>query len=115
MITETSTRTIEPDVKVVTISGRLSLGNSLMSVETSIKRMIADGSRKVVIDLSGLDSIDSAGIGTLISCNGDMERSGGQFRVAGAHGMVLRSFETIHMSRVVPLDPDVDSACHSLA
>jgi anti-sigma B factor antagonist len=115
MITETSTRTVEPDVRVVTISGRLSLGNSLMSVESSIKRMIADGSRKVVIDLSGLDSIDSAGIGTLISCNGEMERSGGHFRVAGAHGMVARSFETIHMSRVVPLDPDVESACRNLA
>ena len=115
MITESSTRTIEPDVKVVTITGRLSLGNTLMSVENGIKRLIADGGRKVVVDLSGLDSIDSAGIGTLISCNGDMERSGGQLRIAGAHGIVARSFETVHMSRVVPLDPDVDSACRNLA
>ena len=40
MITESKTRRIEPDITVVEISGRLNLGNSLMSIETSIRRLI---------------------------------------------------------------------------
>jgi anti-sigma B factor antagonist len=110
MITESRTRTIEPDIKVVEISGRLNLGNSLQSVESSIKRLIAEGARKLVIDLSGLNFIDSAGIGMLVICGGEMEKAGGQSRIAGAHGIVAQAFNTVHIGRIVPLDPDLQSS-----
>src|ERR1700722_15502038 len=42
-----NTRLIEPATTVVEITGRLHLGNSLSYAETSIKRLIADGSRKL--------------------------------------------------------------------
>ena len=109
------TRVVEPDTTVVEISGRLNLGNSLSYAETSVKRLIADGSRKLVIDLAGLDFIDSAGIGMLISCGGEMEQAGGAFRVAGAHGAIARAFEIVHMSRIVVLEADVETACRNLS
>lgn len=110
MITETKTRTVEPEVTVLEISGRLSLGNSLQSIETSIQRLIAEGVRKLVVDLSGLNYIDSSGIGLLVSCSGDMEQSGGQMRIAGAHGTVARALDVAHVDRITPLDLDVESA-----
>jgi len=115
MITESKTRHIEPDITVVEISGRLALGNLLASIEHSIKQLIEGGSRKLVIDLSALDHIDSAGIGVLVACSGAMEGSGGKMRVAGAHGVVAQSFGIVHMDRIVGLDPDVDSACNQLS
>ena len=115
MITETKTRRIEPDITVVEISGRLSLGNSLMSIETSIRRLIDEGARKLIIDLTGLDSIDSSGIGVLVSCSGLMEQSGGQMRIAGARGSVAKSFDLVHLDRLAALDPDVESAGRHLA
>ncbi len=114
MITESRTRSIEPGVKVVAISGRLNLGNALISVESGIKRLIGEGNRKLIVDLGALDFIDSAGIGMLVICNGEMERNGGQVRIAGAHGVVADAFRIVHMSRIVPLDPDVDSAYRNL-
>jgi anti-sigma B factor antagonist len=109
-----NTRLIEPATTVVEITGRLHLGNSLSYAETSIKRLIADGSRKLVIDLTGLDFIDSAGVGMLISCSGEMEQAGGVLRVAGAHGPIAKTFEVVHMGRIVGLDPDVETSCRSL-
>ena len=115
MITETSTRVVEPDITVVSIAGRLSLGNTLGSLEASIKRLAEEGSRRVVIDLTGLNFIDSAGIGMLIGCTGQMEQCGGRFRIAGAHGTVARAFDIVHMNRIAALDPDVESACRNIA
>ena len=46
-------RVVEPAITVVEISGRLTLGNALTYAETSVKRIIAEGSRKIVIDLAG--------------------------------------------------------------
>jgi anti-anti-sigma factor len=64
--------------------------------------------------LAGLNYIDSAGAGMLIACNGQMEQNQGRMRIAGARGVVATAFETIHIERVVPLDPDVDTASRQL-
>jgi anti-sigma B factor antagonist len=107
-------RSVEPNLTVVELSGHLNLGNELMSLESSVKRLITDGARKVVIDLTSLDYIDSAGIGMLVGCNGQMDRAGGKMRVCGAHGTVARAFEIVHMDRIMSLDADVDMAIQNL-
>src|SRR5690242_5105973 len=114
MITETKTRQVQPDITVFEISGRLNLGNSLMTVENSIKRVMDEGARKLVIDLAGLIAIDSSGIGLLVTSASQMEQRGGQFRVAGAQGTVAKALELVHLHRIAPVDSDVESACRHL-
>ena len=100
---------------VVELSGHLNLGNELMSLESAVKRLIEEGARKLVIDVTKLEYIDSAGIGMLVSCNGQMDRAGGKMRVAGAQGTVAKSFEVVHMDRITSLDADVDTALRNLS
>lgn len=107
-------RQVEPDVTVVELTGHLNLGNELMSVENAIKRLIEGGARKLVIDVTSLAYIDSAGIGMLVACNGQMDRAGGKMRVAGAQGTVGRAFAIVHMDRITSLDADVDAARRNL-
>jgi anti-sigma B factor antagonist len=111
LITETRSHRIEPDITVFEISGRLSLGNLLQTAESAIRSLIDAGARKLVIDLTALNSIDSSGIGTLVSCAGHMGQLGGQIRLAGAQGPVAKVFEMVHMDRIVPLDADLAQAC----
>jgi len=112
---QSKTRKVEPDLTVVELSGHLNLGNELMSVETAVKRLIDEGARKLVIDVTRLEYIDSAGIGMLVACNGQMDRAGGKMRVAGAQGTVAKSFEVVHMDRITSLDADVDAALGKLS
>jgi anti-sigma B factor antagonist len=111
MITETKTRRVEPDITVLEIGGRLSLGNTLLSIENTIKRLIDEGSRRLIVDVAGLNAVDSSGIGMLVSCYAHMEQAGGQMRVAGAQGSVLKVFEIVHLNRIVPMYADAESAC----
>jgi anti-sigma B factor antagonist len=112
---ETRNHRVEPDITVFGISGRLTLGNPLQSVESEIRELIDSGARKLVIDLTGLNTIDSSGVGTLIICGEHMDRLGGRMRLAGAHGSVAKIFNTIHIDRVIPLDADLGSACGSFS
>ena len=107
-------RKVEPDVTIVELTGHLNLGNQLMSVEAAVKRLIDEGARKLVMDVTRLDYIDSAGIGMLVACNGQMDRAGGKMRVAGAQGTVAKAFEVVHMDRITSLDADVDAALRNL-
>jgi anti-anti-sigma factor len=113
MITESTTRKIG-EVDIVDISGRLSLGNTLLSIERSILNLIEQGSRRLVLNIPGLISIDSAGIGMLMGCSGQMEQKQGKLRIAGAQGRIARTFEVVHMDRVAALDADLDTACRAL-
>jgi anti-sigma B factor antagonist len=110
MILEANTRMIEPDIILCDVRGRLSLGNSLMLLENSIRKAIQGGARKIIFDLSKLSSIDSAGIGFLLSSSGLIEQNGGRMLISGAQGNVAHTFEIVHLDRVVSLLPDVDSA-----
>jgi anti-sigma B factor antagonist len=103
------------DVTVVELSGRLHLGNSLSYAENAINRMIDGGTRKMVIDLTALEYMDSSGLGMLIFCGGHMEQSGGQLRIAGASGAVSRIFGTANANRVLKFDADLASACRQLS
>jgi len=107
-------RNVDPDVTVVELSGHLHLGNELMSIENAVKRAIDGGARKLVIDVARLDYIDSAGIGMLVACNGQIDKAGGRMRIVGAQGTVAKAFEVVHMDRITTLDSDVDSACRHL-
>ena len=113
MITESGTRKWG-DVDIVDISGRLNFGNALAEIESSILKLIDEGSRRLVINVPGLTAIDSAGIGMLMGCSAKMQQKQGKLRIAGARGGVARTFETMHMDRVAALDADVDAACRAL-
>lgn len=110
MITETKTRKLENGITVVEISGRLNLGNSLLGIESGIKRLIEAGARKLIVDLTEVNYIDSSGIGMLVACAGQLEQSSGRMRIAGASGAVAKAFEIVHMERITPLDATVEEA-----
>jgi len=113
--TETKTRRIEPDITVVEIIGRLNLGNLLLTLEGSLRRLVDEGALKLIIDVTDLTYIDSAGVGVLVGCNGYVGQRDGQMRIAGAQGAVARTFDLVHMKLIVPVDADVDESCRNLA
>ena len=115
MVTEFKTRQIEPDITVIEISGQLHAGNTLLSVESSLNKLLKEGPKKIVVDLAGLHLIDSSGIGVLVVSNAQVRKLGGSFRLAGAVGSVANVLEMIGLNQVIPLDPDVDAAARHLA
>lgn len=115
MVTEFRTRQIEPDITVVEITGQLHAGNTLLSVESSLNKILIEGPKKIVVDLSGLHLIDSSGIGVLVVSSATVRKLGGSFRLAGAVGSVSNVLEMIGLNQVIPMDPDVDTAARHLA
>ncbi len=114
MITETKVRKVEPDITVFEISGRLNLGNTLVTIESAIRKLIDEGARKLVVELSDVSYIDSSGIGMLVSCSGHMGHCSGHLRISGAKGVVEKAFRIVHMDRIAALDGDVETACMNL-
>jgi anti-sigma B factor antagonist len=115
MMVYVKTREILPDITVMAFTGRLILDSQLKDVEDAIREQIMRGQRKLVLDFSGLNYIDSAGIGVVAVCIGLMERTGGKLAVVGAVGQVKQLLELTHLNLSVQTYPDLSSAQAALA
>jgi anti-sigma B factor antagonist len=64
----------------------------------------------IVVDASGLEFIDSTGLGLLLGSLRRLKEAGGSLKIAGAQGAVLRVLEITDLDKVIQLFPDLDSA-----
>ena len=101
------------EIDVVDLSGRLSLGNTLMSIEQAILNLIEQGSRRMVINVAGITAMDSAGIGMLDGLQRADGTASGQTAHRRRAGGVARTFGVIHIDRLTPVDADVETSCRA--
>lgn len=83
---------IEENIAVLTVSGKLMGGDETREVHEKVKSLIADGLKKVVIDLSKVKWLNSSGLGMLISCLTSLSNAGGGLKIAGATDRVNSLF-----------------------
>jgi anti-sigma B factor antagonist len=107
-------REVDSGVVVVTLTGRVMLGESSTDIETLVKRLIGEGKNRVVFELSGVTHIDSTGIGRFISSLNKLRQAGGGLRMAGATGQVRDAFHVTRLDTIFNFDDDVESALKAL-
>jgi anti-sigma B factor antagonist len=108
-----TTRKCEPDITVVELTGRITLGRESSQIETNVVKLLNEGVRRFVIDLTKIEYIDSTGIGIIAYCFGKISQAGAESRVSGATGLVMDLFRITRLDSVIQFFPDVPSACES--
>ena len=114
MILETEIFKFEPDITAISCSGRFTLGNRLSELEGLVNSLLEDGVRKLVIDLTQVEFVDSAGLGVMMRLFGEVEQLGGQLRISGANDQVQRLFSITHTGNILSLDPDLVTSVKKL-
>jgi anti-sigma B factor antagonist len=103
-------KTIEPDITVITLEGRICLGNSAKELEWQVAELQKADHKKVIFDLTGVTQMDSTGIGIIAMCSGKLKKAGGELRVAGASGLVEEVLKMTHMENIVGMYPTAAAA-----
>ena len=86
---------------VVELTGDLDM-RSAQVLEDELKRLERSDSLEIVVDLSGLRYIDSAGIKALIQADARARRSGRSLMLVRAGEQVQRVFETTGLATRLP-------------
>jgi stage II sporulation protein AA (anti-sigma F factor antagonist) len=89
---------------VVTLSGPLTLGTSLKLADAQVQTAIAEGVSKMVVDLTSVDFIDSAGLGMLVCTYGALNEKSGALRLCGVAPRVLKLLELTKTDGFLPID-----------
>ena len=68
-------------VSVVELNGRIVLGEESWALREAVKGLIAGGKKKVVLNMSNVTYIDSAGLGILVAAYVSAKKEGASIRL----------------------------------
>ena len=68
-------------VTVLDLNGRITLGEGSVTIRDAVRDVLSKGSNKILLNLGGVDYIDSSGIGELVSAFTTVKNSGGELKL----------------------------------
>jgi len=101
------------DVAVVALSGRIPGEQEKQQIQSVLKDILADGTRKVVVDLSRTEWMASSGIGALVGARQSFEDVGAQICLAGLTAKIKELITITRLTEVFEVYDTVEEALTS--
>lgn len=94
------------DVTIVDFKGRLAVGVSDTLLPRVIDEILGEGSKKILLNLSDMDYIDSNGLGELVQAYRESQRRGASLRLLKPQDRVQK---TLRLTNLLPIFSVYDS------
>jgi anti-anti-sigma factor len=105
--------THSPDVTVLEIRGRVTLGLDTRQLENTVSELEREGVTRLVFDLAGVDYMDSAGLGVLTRCCSAMRNTRGAFHLARPNQKVQQLLRVTRLDEMIHSFSSVAEACEA--
>jgi anti-sigma B factor antagonist len=69
------------NVTVLDLSGKITIGEGSVQLRETVRGLLERGTKNILINLGGVDYVDSSGIGELVSCFTTTKNQGGQLKL----------------------------------
>jgi len=106
------TTNLENGVSVVRLAGRFDAQTAGM-VDEGLQKAIADGGGHLVLDMSKVEYISSAGLRVLLSTAKRLTSSAGELVLCGLQPYVLEVFDVAGFTSIFQIKPDAAAALNS--
>lgn len=97
------------DVTVLAVSGNLD-SLTVPEVRPVIEQIVASGTKKVALELSGLEVIDSSGIGAIVSLFKRVRSLKGDVKIVGVKGQPREILRLLGLERAFDIVATLDEA-----
>jgi anti-sigma B factor antagonist len=109
-----SLRTSELDgVTVVAVEGEIDVYTA-PRLRDRITELVSDGAYQLVVDLEGVDFLDSTGLGVLVGGLKKVRAHGGSLQLVCTQERLLKIFRITGLAKVFAIHSDTDAAVASL-
>lgn len=101
------------DVTIVDLRGRSTIdGGESELLSNCLQELVADGKRRLLINLAKLTQVDSSGVGVIVDTYVSLKRQDGDLRLLCPRGRVL---EVLTLFRLVTTIPSFEDEGQALA
>lgn len=102
------------DVTIVAPTGWLVGGDETDELEDKVRALLAEGHRRLVVDLSGIAMMNSLAVGALMGCRQSSRNRDCQMVVCGLNRRLARMFLITQLTLVFELYETLDEALAAL-
>lgn len=88
------------DIVIVDLSGRLLAGVGDELLRNVVNELLAEGWKKILLNLSAVTAIDSAGVGELVASHRTCDQFKANMKLLNLHERVRKS---LHLSQLLPI------------
>ena len=100
-------------VKIVKMTGRLAMGPPLDRFNATMNELLGEGHSKIVLDVEGVPTIDSSGIGMLVRYLTTAKQSGGAIRILKPSKFTVQTLKMVGLLNLFTTFEDQDLAVAS--
>ena len=86
------------DISVLTLDGRIVLGEETVALREKVKSLLAEGKKKLLLDLKNVSMIDSSGLGALVAAHSSANAAGAKLLLCN---LGSRTNELLQMTRLL--------------
>lgn len=69
------------DVTILDLGGKITIGEGSVALRNTIRRLLGEGNKALLLNLADVGYIDSSGIGELVSSFSAVNREGGKLKL----------------------------------
>ncbi|MFI5252648.1 MAG: STAS domain-containing protein [Bacteroidota bacterium] len=102
-------------IVVLSLNGSVMGGPDASALNDELHKLVAKKKKKVVLDLSGVQSMNSSGLGMLIGALTTMKNAGGELKIAAPSSKIENLLVITKLTTVFELYPSVKKAVESFA
>jgi len=100
-------------VVIVDLSGRIAAGEESARLRETLRELAAAGSVRVVLNLRGVDYIDSTGLGALVICYTTLKKAGGKLTLLNLSRRTIELLVFTKLATVFEIFDDEQEAVNS--
>jgi anti-sigma B factor antagonist len=101
------------DVAVLDLSGRITLGEGSVTLREAVREVLANNTKKILLNLADINYIDSSGIGELVSAFTTVKNAGGQLKLLSLTKKVHDLLQITKLLTVFDVSDDETTAVES--
>ncbi|MGC2238898.1 MAG: STAS domain-containing protein [Pyrinomonadaceae bacterium] len=68
-------------VVILDLQGKIKLGEDNLALHQTLRRLVEEGEKKILLNLAGVSNIDSSGLGELIAGYATLQKNGGDLKL----------------------------------
>lgn len=91
------------DVTILDLEGTLVLGPPVSTFRDQLQDLVETGQKKILINLTRVNFVDSSGIGAMVGAHTSLESAGGHCMFFGTQPRVLQALKMTHMEEIFEL------------
>jgi len=84
-------------VTILDVRGRIVLGDEIHALREAVRKLIAEGKKKIILNLAEVDYIDSSGVGELVGAFTTVRNAGGELKLLN---LTQKVHDVLHVTKL---------------